>query len=74
MKVKDVFYVLVRMNSTDAFLQFVQSFLIPLLMCFEVEAGNFTTLVYSILFNVGKSLLKMTETLWENSPIIAKDV
>jgi hypothetical protein len=42
-------------------------------MCFEAEAGNFTTLVYRILINVGKSLLKMTETLWKNSLIIAKD-
>jgi hypothetical protein len=39
-------------------------------MCFEVEAGNLTTLIYSILLNVGKSVLKMMETLWKNSLII----
>jgi hypothetical protein len=39
----------------------------------EVEAGNFTTMVYSILLNAGKSELKM-ETLWKNSLIIAKDI
>jgi hypothetical protein len=38
------------------------------------EAGNFTTLVYSILLTVGKSVLKMMETLWKNSLIIAKGV
>jgi hypothetical protein len=43
-------------------------------MCPEVEAGNFTTLVYSVLNNVGKSVLKITETLWKNMLIIAKDV
>jgi hypothetical protein len=42
-------------------------------MCSEVVAGNFTTLVYSVLLNIGKSVLKM-ETLWKNSFIIAKDV
>jgi hypothetical protein len=40
----------------------------------KVEAGNFTTLVYSVLLNVDKSVLKMTETLWENVLIIAKYV
>jgi hypothetical protein len=40
----------------------------------EVEAGNFTTLVHSVLLNVGKSVLKMTETLWKNSLIIEKCV
>jgi hypothetical protein len=28
------------------------------MMCSEVEAGNFTTLVHSVLINVGKSVLK----------------
>jgi hypothetical protein len=36
----------------------------------EVETGNFTALVYSILLNAGKSVLKM-EILWKNSLIIA---
>jgi hypothetical protein len=43
-------------------------------MCPEVEAGNFTTVVQSVLVNVGKTVLKMAETLWKNSFIIAKDV
>jgi hypothetical protein len=30
-------------------------------MCCEVETGNFTTKVYSILINAGKSVLKMTD-------------
>jgi hypothetical protein len=29
------------------------------MMFCEVEAGNFTTLVYSVLPNIGKSVLKM---------------
>jgi hypothetical protein len=44
------------------------------MMCFEVEVGNFTTLVYSILLNIGKSVLKIMEILWKNGIIIAKDV
>jgi hypothetical protein len=43
-------------------------------MCFEVETGNFRALAYSVLFNIGKSVLKMSETLWEDSCVIAKDV
>jgi hypothetical protein len=43
-------------------------------MCTEIEAGNFTTLVYSILINVGKSVLKMMQTLWKNSLITVKDL
>jgi hypothetical protein len=43
-------------------------------MCSEVEAGNFTTLVYSILLIVGKIVLEMMKTLQKNSLIIAKDV
>jgi hypothetical protein len=38
----------------------------------EVEAGNFTALAYSVLLNVGKSVLKMEKILWKNSLIIAK--
>jgi hypothetical protein len=33
-------------------------------MCSEVDEGNFA-LVYSVLLNVGKSELKMTETSWK---------
>jgi hypothetical protein len=43
-------------------------------MCSEVEAGNFTTLVYTVLLNVAKSVLKMTETLLKNNLITAKVV
>jgi hypothetical protein len=43
-------------------------------MCCEVEAGNFTAEVHSVLLNVGKSVLKMTETSWKSRLIIAKDV
>jgi hypothetical protein len=41
------------------------------MMCFKIKAGYFPTLVF--LLNVGKSMLKMTKTLWKNSLIIAKD-
>jgi hypothetical protein len=30
-------------------------------MCSKVKAGNFTTLVYSILLSVGKSMLKIRD-------------
>jgi hypothetical protein len=40
----------------------------------EVEAGNFPTLVCSVLLNIGKNVLKMAKTLWKNSLQIAKDV
>jgi hypothetical protein len=43
-------------------------------MCCEGEAGNFTTSLYSVLFNAGKSLLKMTETLRKTNLINPKDV
>jgi NO-binding membrane sensor protein with MHYT domain len=43
-------------------------------MCCEVEAGNFTTFLHCVLLNVGKSVLKVTETLWKNSLIIGKGV
>jgi hypothetical protein len=33
-------------------------------LCFEVGARNFTALLNSVLLKVGKSPLKMTETLW----------
>jgi hypothetical protein len=34
-----------------------------LVMCFEAEVGNFATLVYSILLNIDKNVLKMTVKL-----------
>jgi hypothetical protein len=43
-------------------------------MCSNVEAGDFKRMVYSILLKVGKSMWKMTETLWKSSLIIAKEV
>jgi hypothetical protein len=42
------------------------------LMCSEVEARNLTTLIYSVSLNVGRSVLEMTDNLWENSLIMAK--
>jgi hypothetical protein len=39
-----------------------------------VEAGNFTTLLYTVLLNVSKSELKVTQTLWKNRLIITKDI
>jgi hypothetical protein len=73
-KEKDIFHVLARMNSMDALSQFVKSFLVLLINLSEVEEGNFTTMVYGVLLNSGKCMLKMTETLWKNSLIITKDV
>jgi hypothetical protein len=32
------------------------------------------TMIYSVLLNTGKSMLKMMKTLWKNSLIIAKDI
>jgi hypothetical protein len=72
-KAKGVFHVSVSTNSTDALSQFV-GFLVPLEMCSKFEAGNFTTLAYNVLFRVGKSVLKMEETLWKNYLVIAEDV
>jgi hypothetical protein len=43
-------------------------------MCSDVEAGNFTTLLHSILLNVGNSVFKMTKSLWKKSLIIANGV
>jgi hypothetical protein len=43
-------------------------------MCSKVKAKNFTTLVYSVLVNVGKRALKMMKPLWKNCLITAKDV
>jgi hypothetical protein len=38
------------------------------------RGGDFITLVYGVLLNFGRSVLKMTETLWKNSLISVKDV
>jgi hypothetical protein len=65
-KEKDVFHVSVRTNCTGA--------LVPQVTCSKLEAENCTRLVCSVLLNVGKSVLKMTEKLWKNILIIAKDV
>jgi hypothetical protein len=43
-------------------------------MCYVVKTGNFTTLVYSVLLNTGKSVLKIMKTLWKNTLIIVKAV
>jgi hypothetical protein len=74
MKEKDVFHVVVRTDSTDVLLWFVDSFLVLLVMCSKDEAVYFSTSVYSVLPKVGKSVLKMTDTSSKNSLIIAKDV
>jgi hypothetical protein len=42
-------------------------------ICSEVEARNFTTLVSSILLNINRNVLKMMGTSWENNLIIAED-
>jgi hypothetical protein len=39
----------------------------------EIKTGNCTTLIHSILLNDGKNVLKMRETFFKNSLIIAKD-
>jgi hypothetical protein len=51
-----------------------KNFLVPHVTGSEVEAGNFTTVAYSVSFNVGKSVLKIMQTLRKNNLIIAKDV
>jgi hypothetical protein len=50
------------------------SFLLPLVICSEVEAEAFAEFVYSVLLKVGKSVLKMSENLWQKSLIITKYV
>jgi hypothetical protein len=73
-KEKDVFHVSVRTNCTEAFSQFVLNLLSALVLCSEVEAGNFATLLYSVLLNIGKSMLKMTKNLCKNILTILIDV
>jgi hypothetical protein len=53
-----------RMRYVDAILQMTRN-----LSCFEVEAADFTALVYSALLGIGKSVLKTTEIMWKNSAI-----
>jgi hypothetical protein len=54
-------------------LQFIS---LPVLhmICFKVKAASFTALVYSVLLSIGSSVLKIMDTLWKNTLIIAKDV
>jgi hypothetical protein len=52
---EDIFHVLVRINSMDALLQFAYGFHVPHMIFSEVEAGNFTTLVFRVLLNIGKN-------------------
>jgi hypothetical protein len=70
-KEKNVFRVSSRTKSMDPMSQSVLSFLAPLMMCSDVEAGDCTTMVYGVLHNVGKSVLQM-ETLWKSSFKIEK--
>jgi hypothetical protein len=65
--VKDAHYV-------DAFLRMTWKLNKVFVMYSEVESGNFTKLVYGVLLNIDKNVLKMTETLWNNCLITAKDV
>jgi hypothetical protein len=66
----------VRVAVHDVILQITTNWNKVFVMCWWwwVKAGNFTTLVYSILLIIRKSMLKMMETLWKNSLIIGKDV
>jgi hypothetical protein len=63
-----------RVHYVDAILQVMTNWNKVFVMCSDLEAGNFTMVVYSVLINTGKSMLKMTGTLWKNSLIIAKDI
>jgi hypothetical protein len=60
------------MHYVDAILQMTKNRNKVFVMFSEVEARNFTILVYNFLLNVGKNVLKMTETVWENRLITAK--
>jgi hypothetical protein len=62
------------LHCMDAIVQMTTNWNEVFVVCSKVEARNFTTLVYSVLFNVSKSVLKMTETFWKNGLINAKDV
>jgi hypothetical protein len=59
---KDVFTLSVTTKSAHASCSLF-SFLVPLEMCSEVDAGDFTGLVYGDILNVGKSVMKMTDIL-----------
>jgi hypothetical protein len=48
------------MHYVDAVLQMATNWNKGFVMCSKVKAGNFTTLAYGFLFNIGKSVLKMT--------------
>jgi hypothetical protein len=61
------------MHQSDAISGLTKNGNKVLVMCSEVEAGNFTFLVHSVLLNVGESVLKLTETSWKNSLILEKD-
>jgi hypothetical protein len=61
-------------HYVDAILQTTTNLKKSFVMCSEVEERNFAALLYSALFNAGKSMLKMIENLWKNSLITGKDV
>jgi hypothetical protein len=61
-----------RMHYVGAILQVITYWSKVFAVCSEVEAGNFITMMYSVLLSVGKSVLRMTKTLWKNSLIFAK--
>jgi hypothetical protein len=60
------------MHYVDAILQMTMNWNGVSVTCSEVEAGNLTTSIYSVLHNVGKTVLRMLEALLKNSLIIAK--
>jgi hypothetical protein len=61
------------MHYVDAILQMTTNWNKVFVVCFKVETGYFTAVVYSVLLSVGKSVLKVTDTLWKSSLIFAKD-
>jgi exosome complex RNA-binding protein Rrp42 (RNase PH superfamily) len=61
------------MHYVDIILQMTTNWNKVFVIYSEVDAGNFTTLVYSALLNVDKSVLEM-EALWKSSLMIAEDV
>jgi hypothetical protein len=66
-------FALQRMHYVDAILQMTTNRNKVFVMCSKVNAKNFT-MIYSILLNTGKSVLKIKKSLWKNSTTITKDV
>jgi hypothetical protein len=60
------------LSYVDAILQMAMNWNEVFVLCSEVEVGDCTTVDQSVLLNVGRSALKMTETSLKNSLIISK--